>query len=934
MEKYCSVVIALIILSFSLPAQQIYTIDAKTAKFDLKQGHLKMGYTGPGNKELAINNRYMTIAGKPVFPVMGEMHFSRMPREQWEDAILKMKACGINVIATYVFWIHHEEIEGKFDWSGNKDLRAFLELCKKHGLYAYPRIGPWCHGEVRNGGTPDWLLKKNNIVERTMHPVYKMYVERLYQQIALQMEGLLYKDGGPIIGIQLENEYGHGSEGEPYILWLKHTAQKFGIDVPMYTVTGWGNGSVPPNEVIPLWGAYPDAPWDPNIERMSGCENFQFVSVRDNEKIGNDLPQKKNQYPDNSLYPYFTCEMGVGNMNTNHRRLVISAIDGYAMASAKTGSGSNLLGYYVFAGGSNPVGILSSMEENQDETGYWNTNPVISYDFMAAIKESGQLAPSYNEVKKFHYFLQEFGDRLAPMEPVTVPKSDKLQYTVRVKDNAGFLFGINYCRWSKKSEIKDVQFRITLKNDVLLFPLHPVSIPDSSIFTWPFNFEMNGAMLRYATAQPVLQAGQKDLPIWIFIQDIPSKPEFCFVESTISDIESTSGEIIRKDNKIIISELVPGSDCVITFKNTKGLIQKIVLLSREESKHLWLFNENGNKDFYLSDANMYYNNSECHVYGYTNTLRFEKLLSGDSGFILNNSKLKAKSLGLFNQYEYTVPEKKIQFELKQDHILYGADWLNISVREINKDNFLNHRFFMKEFSLGNPSAIKSAKMYISSQIPYRLQLNNIWVNQAMDSDKLNIIDLTGYVKRGENTVLLEFPFSTGNKAYAARIIVDYFNSDRYDFFTDDSWLMNDSYTFPSYLLRNTQYLPPEKSREIPGLNPIIEDMHEYSLTLPKDYMDGLNNLYALVRYSGDKARCRLNSKLIADDFNSNVPWCIGFKRLGDQVGHQQLKFELKPLGNGYKIYFDKPPGSDEIGRAEIKDLQLLPEYKVILTINR
>lgn len=66
----------------------------------------------------------------------------------------------MQIISTYIFWIHHEEVEGQFDWSGQRNLREFVQLCAKHGLYVYPRIGPWAHGEVRNGGLPDWLLKK------------------------------------------------------------------------------------------------------------------------------------------------------------------------------------------------------------------------------------------------------------------------------------------------------------------------------------------------------------------------------------------------------------------------------------------------------------------------------------------------------------------------------------------------------------------------------------------------------------------------------------------------------------------------------------------------------------------------------------------------------------------------------------------------------
>ena len=84
--------------------------------------------------------------------------YSRYPAEQWEEEILKMKAGGVNVVPTYVFWSLHEEVEGQYRWDGQRNLRGFIELCKKHDMPVIVRIGPWCHGEIRSGGFPDWLF--------------------------------------------------------------------------------------------------------------------------------------------------------------------------------------------------------------------------------------------------------------------------------------------------------------------------------------------------------------------------------------------------------------------------------------------------------------------------------------------------------------------------------------------------------------------------------------------------------------------------------------------------------------------------------------------------------------------------------------------------------------------------------------------------------
>ena len=116
--------------------------------------------TDPDGREIGFNNYYMLMDGKPFFGISGECHYSRVPEERWEDTLLKMKAGGINTVATYVFWIHHEVQEGVFDFSGQRDVGEFMRICGEEGLYVWLRIGPWCHGECRHGGFPEWLMKK------------------------------------------------------------------------------------------------------------------------------------------------------------------------------------------------------------------------------------------------------------------------------------------------------------------------------------------------------------------------------------------------------------------------------------------------------------------------------------------------------------------------------------------------------------------------------------------------------------------------------------------------------------------------------------------------------------------------------------------------------------------------------------------------------
>jgi len=912
--KYVALISTFIFSYLLTNAQNVLTIDASNVTREIKSGQFKMGNPGQPGHEILINNQYMTIGGKPVVPVMGEIHFSRYPKDQWEDAILKMKANGINIIAFYVIWIHHEEIEGQFDWSGNKDIRSFIKLCQKHNMLVYPRIGPWAHGEVRNGGTPDWILKKKFLVDRSNDPVYQSYVDRYFKQLAGQMHGLMYKDGGPIIGVQLENEYNRGKE---HILWLKKTAQKYGIDVPLYTVTGWDNASVPENDVIPLWGSYPEAPWNADLEKITRNPSFEFDYDRNIE----------------TSYPFFTCELGVGNQITEYRRPVFNRFDGLTIVTAKIGSGSNLTGYYMFTGGSNPVGILSSMEENRDETGYWNTYPRISYDFQAAIKETGELAPSYYQIKKIHYFLNEFGEILAPMVPVIAKVKDPavdLQYSVRVKNNSGFLFGTNYYRGTRKPEQKNMQFKIKLNGETLQFPSKPVNIPDSSTFIWPFNFMMNNIVLKYATAQPLCKIDQKDRSDWFFIQNFGIQPELCFDASSIKSIESNSGKIDKINSQYIITGLIPGITNFVKIVNTEGKEQRVIVLSFKESDQVWLFNSSGNKQLFISDANLYLNNNMLHVYGPGNKMKVIQLSDNSQ---IKGMDAKTEMIGNYKQYKLTVASKSFPSEITPLSILSGSERLRASVKSVNASNQLYNKIFIKEFNLDNPSAIRSAKLILAPDISCKIEVNKLWLNQEIIPAKLNQLDITGYLQKGNNQVMIDFPFSEGDKSFAAKIKVEYMNSDEVTIVSDQSWLTIEQYTIPSSLVDLKGLARPEIISDKIGSNTDYgQQSYEYLLKIPDNYMAGLNQLYLHVNYNGDIGELRFGHKLISDNFNNFTPWQIALKQFGDQIEGQQLKFELFPFKPDFKIFFDKALSKDEIEKTNIRDIQFVPEYGIDLLL--
>lgn len=180
-------------------------------------------------------DRYsLIIDGHRVCPVMGEVHYSRIPADEWQREVRRMREGGVTMLATYVFWNHVEEEEGVFRWDGQRNLRAFLEVCKDEGMPVVLRLGPFCHGEVRNGGIPDWMFQKGCKL-RQPNRVFLANAERLYRQVFTQVQGLQWKDGGPVIAAQFDNEYRGSGD---YLMALKKIALAIGFDLPFYTRTG------------------------------------------------------------------------------------------------------------------------------------------------------------------------------------------------------------------------------------------------------------------------------------------------------------------------------------------------------------------------------------------------------------------------------------------------------------------------------------------------------------------------------------------------------------------------------------------------------------------------------------------------------------------------------------------------------------------------
>jgi len=613
---------ALAILAANTPqsADSVISIDAQRPIAPPETGYFHLGSVSKSGNSVAVNSRYIVKNSQPWLPVMGEFHFARYPEAYWEEEILKMKAGGVQVVSTYIFWIHHEEIEGQFDWSGQRNLRHFVELCAKHGMYVVVRIGPWDHGEVRNGGFPDWLLAKSKV--RTNDPAYLSYVRRFYGEIGKQLQGLYWNDDGPIIGVQLENEYGkRGPDaGAAHISALKKLAVESGINPPLFTVTGWPSADFPPQEVIPVFGAYPDGFWQEYPGEAPPDEAFLFTLKRDVNDKPADLARFAGQEDKAFAHdPYFLAEAGGGMELSYHRRPLVQPADIAAVNVTHVGSGANLFGYYMFHGGANPEGKLTTLQETH-ATGYPNDLPQISYDFQAPLGEYGQMHPSFHKLKLLHQFYNEFGPQLAPMvaflpqqTPTGAADAGPLRSALRTDGNGGFLFVNNYVHNLPMPDRKGVVFSIRLPNETIQLPRKPANIPANAYFIWPLNLSVGTARLVYSTAELLTKLESANDAYYVFFAIPGVAPEFAFDEKTAGKITANGSSEFRENGNLYVDGLKPGTQEAISIQPASGKAIHVLLLTQAQAENLWKIQLSGQQHLLFSGADVFFDDSTLYL---------------------------------------------------------------------------------------------------------------------------------------------------------------------------------------------------------------------------------------------------------------------------------------------------------------------------------
>jgi hypothetical protein len=330
------------------------------------------------------------------------------------------------------------------------------------------------------------------------------------------------------------------------------------------------------------------------------------------------------------------------------RRPHMTADDIAAMPLVKIGSGANMLGYYMYHGGRDLIGKLSTLQESQ-ATGYPNDMPEINYDFQAPLGQFGQVRDSYHALRLLHAFLADFGSYLAPMQsflPPTVPRSladiQTLRWAVRSDGHRGFIFINNYQRGSEMPDHPDVQFTLKLADGEQTVPAAPVDIPSGSYMIWPFNLDMNGSLLKSATAQLLCRLDGQ-IPCYVFFALPGIDPQFTF----------DSGPVTATGGTFIVSA-------------PDGRQARVLLLTREQALHCWKADIWGAQRLLISPANLIFDGRTFRLQSDHPRNMYVSVFPPPAQPPTAPGRQLAQSPdGLFTRYSATIPAKRFDVDIRQ-----------------------------------------------------------------------------------------------------------------------------------------------------------------------------------------------------------------------------------------------------------------------------
>lgn len=347
-----------------------------------------------------VGDKTFLLNGKPFVVKAAELHYPRIPRPYWEHRIKMCKALGMNTVCLYVFWNIHEQQEGKFDFTGNNDVAEFCRLAQRNGLYVIVRPGPYVCAEWEMGGLPWWLLKKKDIRLREPDPYFMERVKLFERKVGEQLASLTIQNGGPIIMVQVENEYGSYGENKAYVSAIRDIVRQSGFDKVTLFQCDWASNFEK--------NGLDDLVWTMNFGTGADIDQ-QFRRLGE---LRPNAPQMCSEF-----WSGWFDKWGARH-ETRPAKAMVEGIDemlskGISFSLYMTHGGTSF-GHWA---GANSPGFAPD---------------VTSYDYDAPINEYGQATPKYWELRRTMEKYND-GSKLpappkAPMPVITIPKFVLTEY--------------------------------------------------------------------------------------------------------------------------------------------------------------------------------------------------------------------------------------------------------------------------------------------------------------------------------------------------------------------------------------------------------------------------------------------------------------------------------------------------------------------------
>jgi beta-galactosidase len=347
-----------------------------------------------------VGDKTFLLNGKPFVVKAAELHYPRIPRPYWEHRIKMCKALGMNTVCLYVFWNIHEQQEGRFDFTGNNDVAEFCRLAQRNGLYVIVRPGPYVCAEWEMGGLPWWLLKKKDIRLREPDPYFMERVKLFERKVGEQLASLTIQNGGPIIMVQVENEYGSYGENKAYVSAIRDIVRQSGFDKVTLFQCDWASNFEK--------NGLDDLVWTMNFGTGADIDQ-QFRRLGE---LRPNAPQMCSEF-----WSGWFDKWGARH-ETRPAKAMVEGIDemqskGISFSLYMTHGGTSF-GHWA---GANSPGFAPD---------------VTSYDYDAPINEYGQATPKYWELR---HTMEKYNDGgklpappKAPMPVITIPKFALTEY--------------------------------------------------------------------------------------------------------------------------------------------------------------------------------------------------------------------------------------------------------------------------------------------------------------------------------------------------------------------------------------------------------------------------------------------------------------------------------------------------------------------------